>query len=74
LDESFDHTIMAHWLRKHVPAERIGHRVNSEEVDTRIWLLTHEDLRHMGRVRAFLDFMAAALVGERDLLEGRRGR
>jgi DNA-binding transcriptional LysR family regulator len=45
-----------------------------EEVDTRIWLLTHEDLRHMGRVRAFLDFMAAALVGERDLLEGRRGR
>ncbi len=109
LDESFDHTAMAHWLRKHVPAERSGHRVTSvaalfeavragighgllpcaladraaelrrlgppvEEVDTRIWLLTHGDLRRMGRVRAFLDFMAAALVGERDLLEGRRGR
>ena len=44
-----------------------------EEVGTKIWLLTHADLRHMGRVRALLDFMGDALVGERDLLEGRRG-
>ncbi|HYH20354.1 MAG TPA: LysR family transcriptional regulator [Azospirillum sp.] len=43
------------------------------EVGTKIWLLTHEDLRHMGRVRAFLDFMADAFAGERDLLEGRCG-
>lgn len=40
---------------------------------TRVWLLTHRDLRMMGRVRAFLDFMAAALSGDRDLLEGRGG-
>ncbi|MGQ9370232.1 LysR family transcriptional regulator [Azospirillum sp. ST 5-10] len=43
------------------------------EVATRIWLLTHEDLRQMGRVRAFLDAMADAFADERDLLEGRRG-
>ncbi|MCW2246918.1 molybdate transport repressor ModE-like protein [Azospirillum fermentarium] len=39
-------------------------------VGSALWLLTHEDLRHMGRVRAFLDFMAAAFAGERPLLEG----
>ncbi len=37
-----------------------------------LWLLTHEDLRHTARIRAFLDFMATALAAERDLLEGRR--
>lgn len=36
-----------------------------------LWLLTHEDLRHTARVRIFLDFMAAALVADADLLEGR---
>lgn len=36
-----------------------------------LWLLTHEDLRHTARVRAFLDFMADALRGDIDLLEGR---
>lgn len=36
-----------------------------------IWLLTHEDLRHMARVRRFLDFMAEAILSKRDLLEGR---
>ncbi|WP_448187809.1 LysR family transcriptional regulator [Azospirillum sp. sgz301742] len=50
---------------------RIGDVV--EEAESRIWLLTHEDLRHMGRVRVFLDFMAEALSAERDLWEGRRG-
>lgn len=44
-----------------------------EEAESRIWLLTHEDLRRMGRVRVFLDFMADALTSERDLWEGRRG-
>ncbi len=40
---------------------------------TMLWLLTHEDLRHTGRVRAFMDFMAASLAAEIDLLEGRAG-
>lgn len=39
-------------------------------IGTALWLLTHEDLRHMGRVRAFLDFMATAFAEERPLLEG----
>ncbi len=37
-----------------------------------LWLLTHEDLRHTARIRAFMDFIAAALAAEADLLEGRR--
>jgi len=37
-----------------------------------LWLLTHEDLRHTARVRAFLDFMYESLEHDRDLLEGRR--
>lgn len=37
-----------------------------------LWLLTHEDLRHTARVRAFLDFMYESLERDRDLLEGRR--
>ncbi len=36
-----------------------------------LWLLTHEDLRNIARVRIFLDFMAAALAANADLLEGR---
>lgn len=41
------------------------------ELTTGLWLLIHEDLRRSGRVRAFLDFMAAAIATDRDLLEGR---
>lgn len=40
------------------------------ELDSALWLLTHADLRGVVRVRAFLDAMAAALAGERALLEG----
>ena len=106
LDESFDHTTLAHWMKRTVPEASVGYRVNSvagaveavragiglgllpcgvvdrdpafrrigdpvPEADAKLWLLTHEDLRHMGRVRAFLDFMADALTRDRDLLEGR---
>lgn len=35
-----------------------------------LWLLTHPDLRHSARVRAFFDFIAAAIAGERDRIEG----
>ncbi len=36
-----------------------------------IWLLTHEDLRRTARVRVFLDFIAAAILAKRSLIEGR---
>lgn len=38
-----------------------------------LWLLTHEDLRHTARVRAFLDFMADAFRSDINLLEGLAG-
>lgn len=40
------------------------------DLDVDLWLLTHADLRHSGRVRAFIDFAAVELAGVRDLLEG----
>lgn len=42
------------------------------EFDHGLWLLTHEDLRGAARVRAFLDFMAAAIRSERPRLKGER--
>lgn len=36
-----------------------------------LWLLTHRDLRHTARIRAFLDFMAGALSRERSIFEGK---
>ncbi|QCI67825.1 LysR family transcriptional regulator [Phreatobacter stygius] len=48
---------------------RIGAPIAAMATD--LWVLTHEDLRRTGRVSAFTEFIAAALGGERDLLEGR---
>jgi DNA-binding transcriptional LysR family regulator len=39
--------------------------------DRGIWLLLHNDLRNSARVRAFVDFMAPAILRRRALLEGR---
>lgn len=43
------------------------------EIDraSELWVLTHADLKNAARIRAFLDFIYAALAEERDLLEGR---
>ena len=40
------------------------------ELDVDLWLLTHEDLRHSARVRAFIEVAAAELVKMRKLIEG----
>lgn len=40
------------------------------ELSTGLWLLTHPDLRHAGRVRAFMDFMAAEIASLRPTIEG----
>ncbi|MGE0237104.1 MAG: LysR family transcriptional regulator [Parvibaculaceae bacterium] len=37
---------------------------------TALWVLTHADLRHQIRIRAFTDFVAEALSRRRSLLEG----
>ena len=39
-----------------------------------LWLLTHRDLRHTARVRAFMDFMANSIRSQKSLLEGKRPR
>ena len=36
-----------------------------------VWLLTHADLRKTAKVRAFMNFMAEALMPHKDLIEGR---
>jgi DNA-binding transcriptional LysR family regulator len=40
------------------------------DFSTGLWLLTHPDLRHSARVRAFLDFLAAEIAKQRKYLEG----
>ncbi|NQV82078.1 MAG: LysR family transcriptional regulator [Alphaproteobacteria bacterium] len=39
-------------------------------LDIGLWLLTHEELRHTARVRAFLDFMGQTIERVRPVLEG----
>jgi DNA-binding transcriptional LysR family regulator len=40
------------------------------DFSTGLWLLTHPDLRHSARVRAFLDFVAAEIARQRKQIEG----
>jgi DNA-binding transcriptional LysR family regulator len=40
------------------------------EMETALWILTHEDLRHTARIRAFTEFVALAFGHRRPLLEG----
>lgn len=47
---------------------RLGPRVEAFATD--LWLLTHEDLRHAARIRAFLDHMAEEIAGCRGVIEG----
>jgi DNA-binding transcriptional LysR family regulator len=41
------------------------------ELESGLWLLTHPDLRHTARVRAFMDFAAAEIAKQRKLIEGK---
>jgi DNA-binding transcriptional LysR family regulator len=40
------------------------------EMATALWILTHQDLRHTARIRAFTDFAADAFTRRRALFEG----
>ena len=44
------------------------------EMETALWILTHEDLRHTARIRAFTEFAAQAFAHRRPLLEGAQAR
>jgi DNA-binding transcriptional LysR family regulator len=43
-------------------------------MQTALWILTHEDLRHTARIRAFIEFAANAFGRRRPLLEGAKAR
>jgi hypothetical protein len=43
-------------------------------MQTTLWILTHADLRHTARIRAFTEFAAEAFVRRRALLEGAHAR
>jgi DNA-binding transcriptional LysR family regulator len=42
------------------------------ELNLRLWLLFHEDLKRSTRIRVFCDYLAGELRGRRDLIEGRQ--
>ena len=48
---------------------RVGSPIG--ELEKQLWILTHEDLRHVTRIRAFIDFVASFLGKKTELLEGR---
>ncbi len=41
------------------------------ELAAALWVLTHEDIRNVSRVSAFIDFIASSLKPQIDLLEGK---
>jgi DNA-binding transcriptional LysR family regulator len=43
-------------------------------METALWILTHDDLRHTARIRAFTEFAANAFARHRPLLEGKLAR
>lgn len=43
-------------------------------METALWILTHDDLRHTARVHAFTEFAANAFARHRPLLEGKLAR
>ena len=43
------------------------------ELEKQLWILTHEDLRYVTRIRTFIDFVASYLSEKIDLIEGRGG-
>jgi DNA-binding transcriptional LysR family regulator len=43
-------------------------------METALWILTHDDLRHTARIRTFTEFAANALAQQRPLLEGKLTR
>jgi DNA-binding transcriptional LysR family regulator len=48
-------------------------RLFQPEVVSDLFVLYHQDLRNNARVRAFVDYIHAALVTDADLIEGRKG-
>ena len=57
------------FIGDHMPGlRRIGAAIS--EHGGALWLLTHPDLRHAARVRAFMDHAGAELMKRRKMLAG----
>lgn len=41
------------------------------QLEKQLWILTHEDLRYVTRIRTFIDFVASFLTQKMELIEGR---
>lgn len=41
------------------------------ELEKQLWILTHEDLRYVTRIRTFIDFVASFLARKIELIEGK---
>lgn len=41
------------------------------ELEKQLWILTHEDLRYVTRIRTFIDFVASFLTKKMDTIEGK---
>ena len=41
------------------------------ELEKPLWILTHEDLRYVTRIRTFINFVASSLTQKIELIEGR---
>jgi hypothetical protein len=40
------------------------------DLASELWIVTHQDLRHTARIRAFLGLIGDAIVAERSVFEG----
>jgi hypothetical protein len=47
---------------------RMGEAIR--ELGGSLWLLTHPDLRHAVRIRAFMDYVGGALLRQRKSIKG----
>lgn len=48
---------------------RVGMPIS--QLEKQLWILTHEDLRYVTRIRTFIDFVASFLTQKIELIEGR---
>jgi DNA-binding transcriptional LysR family regulator len=62
--------VMANFVERHHPTLR---RVAPDETPPprHMWIAYHRDLRKLGRVRAFVDFVLELCERERALLQGK---
>tara|TARA_R110002049_G_scaffold247690_1_gene422175 strand:+ start:13202 stop:13933 length:732 start_codon:yes stop_codon:yes gene_type:complete len=67
--EGFGVSMLPCYIGDQEPAIRRKPPARTESA-TDLWVLTHKDLRNVARIRAFVDYISAAIETNRELLEG----